>query len=366
MYYQCLNTNSNCPKTSETLVCCVQKIFRYVPPVSYDERAITILNRFLKDPALYCLPVLKDGKVSGVINRHRFIENHMIGRSGYGYSVNYYKSVGPLLEEGFLQIDQQTTIEEAAKLIETLDRIQMYDDICVTENHNYIGVVSVRDILSAITKNNLVLAIGANPLSGLPGNDFIQRKIRDLLDRSECFDICYIDIDFFKPFNDRHGFAKGDEVIKSVADIMIAELARHEPESTSFAGHIGGDDFIILTTPEKSISICQDIIDQFDNRLVRFHGVVEAERGYYESMNRKEECERFPLLSLSIAIISTAVHKYSSYAEISSVASGLKKKAKQQPGSVVLRDQRLGESASEIAGDQKRSSMPNELLFWCS
>ncbi len=122
---------------------------------------------------------------------------------------------------------------------------------------------------------------------------------------------------------------------------MVEEMARYESNHLSFVGHIGGDDFIMVTTPEKSFSICQSIICQFDKRLAQFHGESEALAGYYQSINRKGECERFPLLALSIAIISTEIRKYSSYAEISSIASGLKKKAKQQVGSVVIRDQRL-------------------------
>ena len=349
MYLKRINIIPGCQESSDKHICCVQKIIFYVPPISYDERAINVLNRFLEDPALYCLPVIKNGELCGLINRNRFIENNMVGKSGFGYSVNYYKPVGQLIEDSFLQIDQYSTIEYAAELIESRDRLHMYDDICITDNGSYAGIISVGDILSAITKNNLALAIGANPLSGLPGNDFIQRKIRDLLEKPEYFDICYIDIDFFKPYNDRHGFAKGDEVIQSVADILVGALSKYEADPVSFAGHIGGDDFILLTIPERSVSVCQDIIDQFDNKLTHFHGVAEVEMGFYESLNRKEECERFPLLSLSIAIISTEVRTYSSYAEISSVATGLKKKAKQYPGSVVVRDQRLRKPKAFIA-----------------
>jgi GGDEF domain-containing protein/predicted transcriptional regulator len=341
VFYQYLDTSAQHRETDDNLVCCVQKIIRYVVPVSHDERAINVKNRFLNDPELLCIPVLKNGRLVGLINRHRFMENHMVGRYGFGHNLNYYKHVETLLDDSFLQTDQYTTIEQVAKLIESRDRVRMYDDVCVTDKDTYVGIISVSDVLSAISKNNLILAIGANPLSGLPGNDFIQREIRNLLANSASFDICYIDIDFFKPYNDRHGFSKGDDVIKSVADIMVAELVRSDTSNIRFAGHIGGDDFIMVTTPKNSVAICREVIRQFDNSLPQFHGVEEVLKGYYESVSRKGERERFPLLSLSIAIISTEVRKYSSFAEISSIVSGLKKKAKQQPGSVIVRDQRL-------------------------
>ncbi len=68
MFYQYLDTSEKHQETDDNLVCCVQKIIRYVEPISYDERAINVKNRFLNDPGLLCLPVLKNGRVVGVIN----------------------------------------------------------------------------------------------------------------------------------------------------------------------------------------------------------------------------------------------------------------------------------------------------------
>lgn len=58
-------------------------------------------------------------------------------------------------------------------------------------------------------KNITLYTKGANPLTGLPGNGFIQREIGKMLSKSVHFDICSIDIDFFKPYNDKHGYTRG-------------------------------------------------------------------------------------------------------------------------------------------------------------
>jgi len=328
-------------KTTQNLICCVKHITKYVQPACSDDRAIVALDCFLKNPKLLCLPVFKKNKLGGLINRHRFMENHMVGKYGFGHSLNYYKTIDSVLEDDFIQVDQYMTIEEVAKLVRTRSHDKLYDDIFVTSDGYYLGIVSVSDVLSAITENNFILAIGANPLSGLPGNDFIQRKIRELLERSADFDICYIDIDFFKPYNDKYGFAMGDEVIKQVADLMVRELERRAGDNTGFAGHIGGDDFILIAAPKESERICRALIAHFAEQLIHFHGQEEYNAGSYRSIDRKGMVEEFPLLSLSIAIVSTVHHRYHTYAELSSVASELKKKAKKSQGSVIVKDQRL-------------------------
>jgi len=328
-------------KTTQDLISCVKLITTIVQPVTSDERVIVAFNRFQENPKLLCLPVLKGKKVGGLLNRHRFMENHMIGKYGFGHSLNYYRTINSILEDSFLQVDKHMKIEEVAKLVRTRNHEKLYDDIVVTSEGFYLGIVSVSEVLNAIMENNLVLAIGANPLSGLPGNDFIQRKIRQLLEQGAVFDICYLDIDYFKPFNDKHGFAKGDDVIKLVADLLVSELEKQNIDSLGFAGHIGGDDFILIAPIEVSVLICEGIIKNFENNLRHLHDKEDCLTGFYCSVNRKGTVEEFPLLSLSIAIVSTRQRKYRTYAELASVASELKKKAKNYQGSVIIRDQRL-------------------------
>ena len=53
--------------------------------------------------------------------------------------------------------------------------------------------------------------------------------------------LIYLDLDGFKPVNDRHGHAAGDAVLKAVA----AALAR-EVRTSDVVARIGGDEFVVL------------------------------------------------------------------------------------------------------------------------
>ena len=141
--------------------------------------------------------------------------------------------------------------------------------------------------------------------------------------------------------NDDYGFEKGDQVIKALAAIITDVLARHDSDSFNFAGHIGGDDFIAATRPQRSLEIAEEIAARFKARLPVFHGSEDFERGSYTAMNRRGETEDFRLLSLSIGIVSTEVSKMESYPQLASYATEVKKMAKTQTGFAIVRDRRL-------------------------
>lgn len=341
---------SHSPTTLFDEVICVGDIASYVVPLSADDRIPEALDRFNANPDLLCLPVLDRGQLCGLISRHRFMETHMVGRFGYGLSLNYYKKIAEILEDDFLTVPHSLSVEDVSRKIRLRHRLSIYDDVCVTRSGKYLGTVAVSAILDAVTENSMMLARGANPLTGLPGNEYIQRRIARMLSQSLHFDVCYIDLDSFKPFNDRHGFEMGDRVIKTVAELMVAALNRLDGQSFGFAGHIGGDDFILVTRPKNSLAVCQELIDRFADKLPLFHSPEEMRDKTYTSLDRQGIPRQFDLLSLSIGIVSTEIHRIASFAEVSSIATDLKKRAKEIPGSIIVRDRRAPEGERR-AGD---------------
>ncbi|HVL80382.1 MAG TPA: response regulator, partial [Actinomycetota bacterium] len=122
---------------------------------------------------------------------------------------------------------------------------------------------------------------GLNPLTGLPGNTVITEEIGRRLSDRQPFACLYVDLDNFKAFNDHYGFSRGDELIKVLAGVILASLQEHKGR-IRFAGHVGGDDFVALSSPEAAESLAQEICDGFDERSRDLYDEADLERGYIE------------------------------------------------------------------------------------
>lgn len=328
---------------TETLI---TDIATFIEPLAPEDSVKKALEYFNQNKRIQCIPIVKNRRLCGMLNRHRFMEYHLVGPYGYGYHLNYYKKIKDIMEKSFLQVEYNLTPEDVSRQTRFRSYEMTYDDIFITQNGFYYGVVPVQKLLQAITEKSITMAKGSNPLTGLPGNEFIQMTIEKNLNQSMHMDICYIDIDNFKPYNDCYGFEKGDMVLKKLGEIANHVVRELSNDTVSFAGHIGGDDFILVVRPRHSIKICETIIKEFENLRPLFHGRHTFKLGCYYSIDRQGEKREFSLLSLSIGIVSTEVYKFRSYAEVASVASEVKHKAKTIQGSSIVRDRRLCGSKS--------------------
>lgn len=179
-----------------------------------------------------------------------------------------------------------------------------------------------------------------NPLTHLPASPAIQEEVQKRLNKSEKFAFAYIDADYFKAYNDVYGYTRGDEVIKKIANIIL-DKTNAFPDSDSFVGHIGGDDFVLITRPEDIESISKLIIEEFDKEIPSFYNEEDRKNGYITTSDRKHKILHFPIMSISIAIIVPKVLKH--YAKIVETATELKRYAKGLPdrkGSIFIKDRR--------------------------
>jgi diguanylate cyclase (GGDEF)-like protein len=179
----------------------------------------------------------------------------------------------------------------------------------------------------------------ASPLTGLPGNLTIDHEIKGRLARKESFALLNIDIDSFKSFNDYYGYARGDGTIQALTNILV-QVAQEFEAANTFVGHIGGDDFVVLTNTDVAGALAEKIVREFDRVAPELYDVVDRERGHVEVLNRRHVIERFPLMTLTIALVSTDRYEISHQAELNDVAQELKEHGKSITGSVVVGERR--------------------------
>ena len=163
--------------------------------------------------------------------------------------------------------------------------------------------------------------------------------LKKRLDSSQPLAFCVLDLDNFKAFNDRYGYANGSEVIKEAAHI-IENAVKLKGSSEDFIGHVGGDDFVVITTPDYMREVSMEIISQFDRRISGFYDLEDRERGHILGKTRQGVEMQFPIMSISIAIVTNERRKLTNALEASEVAAELKDYAKTIPKSVFVVDKR--------------------------
>jgi diguanylate cyclase (GGDEF)-like protein len=192
--------------------------------------------------------------------------------------------------------------------------------------------------------------VETNPLTRLPGNISIDRQIRDRLDRGEPFALAYADLDHFKPFNDKYGFSRGDDVIKITGRIILNMVKIRQPEG-SFIGHIGGDDFIFIMDRTAVEAAAREIIDAFEQIIPTFYDPEDRRKASIQSYDRQGNVKIYPMMSISIGITDTDARHFTHYGEMTEAASEMKKFAKQFSGSCYRLDKRHGADKGLPADD---------------
>ena len=182
-------------------------------------------------------------------------------------------------------------------------------------------------------------AMDANPLTKLPGNTSIIQRIQDLIERKDDFALAYCDLDYFKSFNDKYGFSRGDEVLMMTARVIVNTI-RGFHGIKSFVGHVGGDDFVFIVPASHAEEACQRVLEAFDGIVPHFYDAEDSERGAIVSTDRQGEVRTFPLMALSIAVVFNTDGRLKHYGEASAIAMGLKKKAKENVKSCYVLDRR--------------------------
>ena len=171
-----------------------------------------------------------------------------------------------------------------------------------------------------------------SPLTRLPGNVRIQEEIEVRVRRQTHFSLLYVDLDNFKAYNDKYGFLQGDRVIQMTARVL-QDVAIELGGSEAFVGHVGGDDFVVIGELGQEQDLAEAVIARFDEAIPAVYDEIDRSQGYIETLNRRGELQRFPLVGVSIGIATTERRTYSHYAEAVTVATEMKTFTKKSAGS---------------------------------
>jgi diguanylate cyclase (GGDEF)-like protein len=256
----------------------------------------------------------------GLVSRSQFYQKlgTLYGFNVYmGRPVKLIMNVEPLIVDFFMPLPEVSTLAMKRR------KEELYDYVIITKNKEFQGIVTIKNLLIQLAEVQSNIAKSLNPLTGLPGNQLIDQKLASM-SIEQPFSLLYIDLDFFKAYNDTYGFYEGDRLIQETASIIKAGLG-----SNSFVGHVGGDDFISIFDHFEYQGFCEALIVNFNSALRSFYKDEDWQRGFVHVENRNGIKENIPLVSLSIAVVTNERQAFSSISEMIDAATLLKKKCKQ-------------------------------------
>ena len=218
-----------------------------------------------------------------------------------------------------------------SSLGEPKDKVRAFesgvDDYVTKPFHTDELLARVRAQLRRVQQNFL------SPLIGLPGGFQVELAIKYKLNSKEPWSLLYLDLDNFKAFNDAYGFLTGNDMIRLVGRIC-QRVVRKYGNSDDFVGHVGGDDFVVVTTPELAHTLCSYICEYYKEESIHLYRADDLGRGSISGVDRMGRSYQFPLVSLSIGVVNNQIWQPHSIQEVSYLAAEAKNHAKQSPDNV--------------------------------
>jgi EAL domain-containing protein (putative c-di-GMP-specific phosphodiesterase class I)/GGDEF domain-containing protein/CBS domain-containing protein len=285
--------------------------------------------------------VLDQGRPVGLAMRNQLFK--FLGAQ-YGVSLYYDKPISSIMDKHPLIVDGNSPIELVSQLAMNRKKSKLYDYILIVNSEGqFYGVVSIQNLLEAMTRIHIDTARGANSLSGLPGSVAIEEELNRRIQAKKDYSFIYIDLDRFKSYNDHYGFERGNSVILFTAKLLQKVLLKHG-NGDDFLGHVGGDDYIIITDNSCADTICKKVIRCFDRLIKAYYDACDRKNGFILGHDRNcQEC-KYPIISISLAVVSGSTTEKMNMRTVSEKAAQLKSYAKSIPGSIFVRDRRADSS----------------------
>ncbi|MFS0723175.1 GGDEF domain-containing protein [Paenibacillus sp. 1P07SE] len=299
-----------------------------IPSFPRDTEVSEIARLMSQDAGIHNVVIVDGQRPVGLVMKEKL--NQLLAGQ-YGMPLYWRRPVSRIMDSELLVIESSTSVEVASQRAMARDDAKLYDVVTVTCGGKLLGAASIRAMLEAVTSRRTEAARTANPLTGLPGNEGIQRELARMLESGRPFSIVYADLDYFKWFNDTFGFRKGDDMIRFTGELLQAAEGPHA-ECYRFVGHIGGDDFIVLTDDMECQLWCHSLLRQFDLEVRRFYGETEVT----EVSDRHGQTLEREGVTLSLSLMMWDGTEPATPESISALAAQLKKRAKSQRGSICV------------------------------
>lgn len=302
----------------------------HAPTVTAQTTNDDLAACFLQFPLLHAVALLEQGKPVALINRARFMNE---------YSKLYYREVWgrkPCVAHANFQprlIERDHSVDELVGILTSEDQRYLTDGFIATDNGCYVGLGTGDQLVRSVTETRIEAARHANPLTFLPGNIPISQHMDRLIKKKAKFVACYADLNNFKPFNDYYGYWRGDEMIRLLARLAMAQC----DSQRDFLGHVGGDDFILLFQSPDWRARSQRLVDEFNIQAIGLFDDAARIAGGIDAEDRHGVTRFFPCTTVSIGAVAIDGRKFSRAEDVANLAALAKHDAKRMGAGLLER-----------------------------
>jgi len=135
--------------------------------------------------------------------------------------------------------------------------------------------------------------------------------------RGRFFAFLYVDIGNLRAVNHRYGVARGDHLIRKVANILSEIIVTDE----EFLGYMGEDDFVVLTVPVRVDQIFSGMVAKFDEEMSQICPELAARHS-----------DRDLEVKLDVAVVTNETRQFGDPLQVKNLALEVLKKARSEKG----------------------------------
>ena len=310
---------------------CAAELSQPIPAIAADTPIAEVAQLLREHPEWSALAVIKSTDAPrpvGIVHRDPLLT--LLSRPLHPEIFNR-KPIASVMRSNPVLIEARARLDQVSRMVSARTEGREHDAFIIVRNGRYAGLGRTLELLRRLSAQQIQLAMHANPLTRLPGNLQIESQLEQLLRRRRNFVACHLDLDDFKPYNDAYGYARGDQVLLHVAQVLTRATRRH----VDFVGHIGGDDFVCLLRSEDWALRLTGIFEDLCASLASFHSAEHRAAAGFPGHDRDGRLRHFPLLGVSMG----ATEVDGSRATRQGILENLRKikiLAKETPGSSCL------------------------------
>jgi PleD family two-component response regulator len=163
-----------------------------------------------------------------------------------------------------------------------------------------------------------------SPTTGLPSGKLIEEQLRMLMRRQD-WAVLYIGVNHIAGFNEAYGFVAGDDVFRFAA-MVLGDGVDQKGTANDFIGHVGADDFLIISDEQHVQEIKAYVTERFKNEVGTFYSFRDRERGYIQLKDGAGGEKQVPLMTLAVGVVNSKTAHFADIREITEIAAAERRK----------------------------------------